>query len=154
MKRGPKPKSTHLKIAAGMRADRINFAAPQPPPGVPDRPEHIEAEARAEWDRIVPELEKMGVLALIDRAALALYCSMYGRWVQAEKMIAEQGMVIDTARGGLQCNPYVKIARDCAAEAKRLVLEFGGTPSSRSRITSRNEPPKDDLGSFLSNKKG
>jgi hypothetical protein len=52
-RRGPKPAPTALKIAAGVRADRINVDSPAGPVGVPTPPPWLTGEARAEWDRTV-----------------------------------------------------------------------------------------------------
>jgi phage terminase small subunit len=45
------------------------------------------AEAKKEWRRITPELQSLGLIARIDRAALALYCQAYARWVWCEERL-------------------------------------------------------------------
>lgn len=52
----------------------------QPDVEIPGCPRHLLPEARKEWKRITPELEKLGLIAKIDRAALALYCQAWA-WV-------------------------------------------------------------------------
>ena len=50
------------------------------PPGVPEKPEWLNKEASAEWDRVVPLLMDHGILSDIDGAALAVYCELYGEF--------------------------------------------------------------------------
>lgn len=152
-KRGPKPKPTPLKLLKGERSDRVNQDAPVAEAETPDCPDHLDDVARSEWSRMAPILVGMGVLAKVDGTILALYCQTYSRWVKAEKEIQAGQMVTQTARGGLQANPYIKIARDSIAECKRLLTELGGTPSSRSSLKIDKEKPVDELEEFLGSSK-
>lgn len=54
----------------------------------PDCPKHLWPEAKKEWKRIGPELEDAGLVAKIDRSALALYCQSWARWVWHEECLA------------------------------------------------------------------
>lgn len=152
--RGPKPKPTELKVLEGVRPDRINADAPRPVAGVPDCPDHLDDDARAEWFRIVPELESLGVLARTDGSALALYCDCYSQWVQANREVQMNGLTTETAAGGLKANPAVAIGRAARAQMYRLLVEFGCTPSSRGRISvAKAEAPKNELTEFLKRRK-
>jgi phage terminase small subunit len=51
---------------------------------IPSCPQHLLPAARKEWKRIAPELEKLGLISKIDRAALALYCQEYAWWAWHE----------------------------------------------------------------------
>ena len=78
MTRGRKPKPTALKRLDGNPGKRgYNHAEPAPPEGCPDCPPHLSEPAREEWHRIAGTLHEMGVLTLVDRAALAAYCQSY-----------------------------------------------------------------------------
>ncbi|MFQ8734852.1 MAG: P27 family phage terminase small subunit [Bilophila wadsworthia] len=52
----------------------MNPDEPTPAPEIPDAPPHLSPEAREEWERLALELYELGILATIDRAALAAYC--------------------------------------------------------------------------------
>ena len=148
-KRGPKPAPPALKLLRGGRRDRDAAAGPRAT-GRPDPPAHLDAIARAEWDRFAPELEAMGVLARVDGSALAIYCTAYSRWVRATAELAKpDGLTADTGQGGIKTSPYVHIATAAEYQMSRLLAEFGGTPSSRSRLAAPGEGPKDDLADFL-----
>ena len=45
----------------------------------PHPPEWLDAEARAEWDRVTPGLEALDMLKPEDRAALAAFCETWSR---------------------------------------------------------------------------
>src|SRR5690606_5520585 len=103
-RRGPPPKPSHLKLVAGNPGRRpLPPDEPQPEVAAPKCPSHLKGEARREWKRIAPELVELGVLARVDRAALAAYCQTYARWVEAEEVIADDGLIMDveTKNGGV-----------------------------------------------------
>ena len=69
--RGRKPKPSGLKLITGTdRADRGNPDEPQPQPACPEPPDHLKAEARSEWTRVSHQLNALGILSEMDRAAL------------------------------------------------------------------------------------
>jgi P27 family predicted phage terminase small subunit len=152
-RRGPKPRPTALKIVAGVRADRINGSEPVAVPGRPECPEHLDATARTEWERIVPMLEESGVLSRVDGSAVALYCAAYSRWVTAKEKIEENGLVEVAGHGSLKVSPYVQIAQSAERDMLRLLAEFGGTPSSRSRVNAATPKPSDPFEAFVSRRK-
>ena len=91
------------------------------------------------------------MLSRTDGPAIALYCETYARWVAAGEEIKNRGLLITTGLGGLKANPAV--AMRCQAETlmRNLLVEFGCTPSSRSKLrTGEALPPADELNEFLS----
>jgi len=52
----------------------LALAAAAPPVEAPARPPGLSKLARAEWDRVVPELLRRGVVAKIDRSIVMNYC--------------------------------------------------------------------------------
>jgi P27 family predicted phage terminase small subunit len=134
--RGRKPKPTILKVLDGNPGKRpLNDREPQPPEGVPDRPDWLDQEAQAEWDRVTAELQLSGLLTLVDRAALAAYCTAWSRWVEAEAMVKKFGMIVKSPAQGFPVkSPYLSIADQALETMRKLMIEFGLTPSSRSRI--------------------
>jgi phage terminase small subunit len=77
--RGRKPKPTTLRLLEGNPGKRRVDPGPAPPAGPPERPEWLDAEAKAEWDRVTAVLAQMRLLSAADRAALAAYCTAYSR---------------------------------------------------------------------------
>jgi P27 family predicted phage terminase small subunit len=164
--RGRKPVPTELKLLRGNPGKRaVNRDEPKPDPKAPGMPVWLSNEARAEWRRVVPELERLGLSAKVDRAALAAYCETWATFVAAERLIHEKGLlimrVIEEVTGSdgnvLELhvsptkNPAVIIARDAAAQVRAFCSEFGLTPSARTRLQMPEAEDGDDgFGALLS----
>ena len=110
--------------------------------GKPRCPSHLNEPAKTEWRRIAPVLYEAGLITHIDRALLAAYCQNYGRWVEAELKLKElresvpkQDLVIKTMNGNYVQNPWIQIANRAQEQMAKLAVEFGMSPSSRSRVT-------------------
>lgn len=133
---GRRPKPTALKIAEGNPGRRpLNLNEPQFR-GLPKCPAHLDKNAKAEWRRISKELAAIGLLAAVDRAALAAYCQCWSRWIDAEESIKKFGTVIKSPKSGYPVqNPYVGIANTALDQMRKFLIEFGLTPASRSRIS-------------------
>jgi P27 family predicted phage terminase small subunit len=78
-----RPKPIAIKKLEGNPGKRPIAEIPAPK-GVPSCPRWLDNLAKIEWRRIVPELDAMGMLSLVDRAALSGYCEAYSRWRRAE----------------------------------------------------------------------
>lgn len=142
MKRGPAPKPTSLKLVQGNRGRRpIADCEAAPEVVAPDCPDHLLADAREEWQRIMPFLIRYKLVTEIDTAALALYCQAYGRWQEAERKIAEQrakggdGMLVKAPSGYPIQNPYLAIANRAMEDCYKYLQQFGLSPSARTRVT-------------------
>lgn len=143
-KRGPPPKPTALKELEGnpgkrpLPANEPKFteAACDVPP-----PDFLSDEAKTEWRRMFPVLRSCGLVTLGDLPALAVYCSLYGRWREAEEQLQATPNLIKTPNGHLQPNPWITIARQTAELMKAYLIEFGLTPAARARMGAA-EPPK------------
>lgn len=132
---GRRPLPTKRKELQGtMRADRRNGEEPQPEVKIPKTPDGLTGEAKAEWDRLTPQLKQLGLLSDIDRTALLYYCQYHARYYDAMQKIEEEGLVIEHETRGTCANPYVKISNDAASMVHKFLVEFGMTPSSRSRV--------------------
>lgn len=152
---GPAPKPTELKILQGNPGRRpLNTAEPKPRPERPRCPIWLSKEAKREWRRIVPELEAMRLLTVVDRAALAGYCQAYARWRQAEEILEAEGLIFETPNGYLQQRPEVSIAQKSLQLMKSFAAEFGFTPSSRTRISVTEREPEDPFEAFLGKANG
>ena len=134
---GRKPKPTTLRIIEGNREHRpLNENEPKPRPVMPECPEWLKGEGRKVWENLAPKLEKLGILTEIDGPAFAALCQCYGRFVEAEKKVDEEGAVQSVGENGYrQQIPEISISQKYLAQARALLAEFGGTPSSRSRLS-------------------
>jgi P27 family predicted phage terminase small subunit len=152
--KGRKPTPEHLKIMRGNPGRRpLNPDAPAPDPDIPDAPAHLSEPAAAEWDRISVELMDLGLLSQIDMAALTIYCTAWGRHVEAETHLRVEGLMlmgkakpIPTGEkdddgnpileeGKPYQNPWVGVSNRAIELMQSMLAEFGLSPSSRSRLT-------------------
>lgn len=101
---------------------------------LPACPAHLQGEARKEWGRTGRRLLACGLMTEIDGTALAIYCQAWGRWVEAEENLARFGVVLKSPSGFPMQSPYLAIANKAMEQMARLLVEFGMSPSSRSRV--------------------
>ncbi len=158
--RGRKPKPTALRVIQGNPGKRP-LPKGEPNPSLarsPEPPAWLDEDGRAEWERVVPELEAIGMLAVVDLAMLAAYCQHIGRMVRAERELAEHVaragslMVVHVNKAGaenLVPHPAIKVARESAALARAIAAEFGFTPSSRVRLSTGAKEADDPFEEFL-----
>jgi P27 family predicted phage terminase small subunit len=133
--RGRKPKPTRLKLIEGNPGKRpITGREPKPPSAQPTCPSHLSPKAKAEWKRLAASLNGIGLLTMIDRAALAAYCQSWGRWVEAERKLTETPPLLKTPAGYVQQSPWLTIANKERELMAKYMAELGLTPSSRSRL--------------------
>jgi len=148
--RGRKPKPTAMKVLEGNPGKRaLNPFEPTPEGKMPECPDWLEDEAKAEWDRLAVPLHNLGILTELDMAPFAAYCQAYARWKEAEEFISQHGSIVKTKNGFWQQVPQVTISHQNQKIMLQAAAEFGLTPSARSRIIAGNsmkdEPSEMDL---------
>jgi P27 family predicted phage terminase small subunit len=150
--RGRRPKPTALKIRDGNPGGRpLNLHEPKPRRAIPTCPAHLSPTAKAEWKRLAHELDALGILSNLDRAALAAYCQAYGRWVEAERKLKETPTLLKTPSGYVQPSPYLAIANRQLELMHKFMSELGLSPSSRSRVAASprlGPKPWEDWGQY------
>ncbi|MEM5297646.1 phage terminase small subunit P27 family [Burkholderia sp. JPY481] len=148
-----RPKPTALRVIEGNRGGRpLPKHEPKPRRGLPPAPPHLDTRARAEWNRLVPELHSIGMLTVIDGGVLAAYCMAYSRWIEAEDAIARMkerdqltgALMIKTTNGNAIQNPLVGTAHKAMLLMCRFAVEYGLTPAARANVEAR--PYDDDEG--------
>ncbi|MEX2642138.1 MAG: P27 family phage terminase small subunit [Acetobacterales bacterium] len=146
MTQGRPPKPTHLRSIDG-GADKA-AAQPGAPASetvaieLPECPEDLDDDARAEWQRAGEELKAAGLMAKMYAGPFRGYCVAYARMVQIERKLAELqkehgvgSLLINTPNGYPQLSPlYIAHGRERIAMLK-FAQEFGMTPSSLTRAT-------------------
>ena len=104
-------------------------------PIIPDKPDFLDGEASAEWDRVAGELADLDYLERCDRAALAMYCCAFARWREAEEALTRSATLLTATKTGyVYPNPLIAIANNAMRTAVSLAQEFGMTPAMRSRM--------------------
>jgi P27 family predicted phage terminase small subunit len=147
---GRRPKPTHLKLLQGNPGKRrINANEPKPPVEILPAPDHLSDSAKAEWERMAKVLAQLGLLTSIDGVAFEAYCTLVARWREAEEALKKTGPVVKSPSGYPILSPYYTVANQSLNQMRAFLVEFGMTPSARSRISLRNAEQRDPMEDFL-----
>jgi P27 family predicted phage terminase small subunit len=151
--RPAKPAVVHLiqgnrskKSAAALLAEVANPLLPVEAPPMPD---WLDADAAAEWDRVVPDLLALGLISRLDMQALAQYCeavSEYRRWSlkiqELNQSVATPNMGdIQTYRTGAKdLSIWRKLRNEARRQADEAGAKFGFTPMARRALRAQQAP--------------
>lgn len=111
--------------------------APQLKVEAPPCPAFLTKDAKAEWRRIVKDLEILGLITKVDRAELAVYCQAWGDWKVAREKITEmedRGMVEVTPSGYKQMSAWMQLANRAEERMRKAGDSFGLNPSARAKL--------------------
>ncbi len=150
--RGPAPKPSALERGDGNPGKRrINTREPRPLETRPRMPQSLDANARKEWRRLLPILERMRVLTEADGIALANLCVDYSLLQEAQAALVKTGLLTKNKKTEMiHQNPLIKVVAQTTDRVSRGLREFGLTPASRSRIQTVSDPKgSDDLAALL-----
>src|SRR4051812_25254265 len=97
--RGPASKPAEVHALFGdpskLGAEKLHQLSKRAEVKAASAPSFLGDRARAEWRRISRELEKVGLVTLLDTATLAVYCQAYGEFVAIEQRIQELCGLVD-----------------------------------------------------------
>ena len=137
---GPPPTPSRLvELKGNPSTKKLTGPEPEPTRGAPRPPADLKGEALAEWGRIVPELDRLGLLTKVDRAYLVAYCEAWATFNAAREAMAEYGPLVAGRDGGLVKNPAAQVMRDAADLMLKFGSRFGLSPSDRTRLSVPSE---------------
>lgn len=150
MTAGRKPTPLAMKVLDGRARPReqgkLDF-----PKNPLQCPRFLDAGAKREWRRLKPEMQRLGLLTIADRAAFAAYCQAWSRYEELTRylngLIKEMGtgaLLMNTPNGALQQNPLLGVANRAFDQMRAMLAEFGLSPSSRARLTLEGEEERED----------
>ena len=151
MKPGPRPSPTQLKKLRGNPGRRPlpkNEPKPRQKSSIPRAPAHLNKVAQKEWRRMAKELHPLGLLTNVDLTAFAAYCATFSVWLDAQAQISKHGVLIKAQSGFPMQSPYLTISNRAMTEMRKWLVEFGCSPSSRSRVSVTDKPKVDPLAEF------
>ncbi len=122
---GPAPTPTNiLKMRGSWRANKRSSEPVAS--GKPVCPRWLTPGAKNAWQRVVPKLQRLGVLGESDAEALTRYCVTLDWWQQLARMdldpLTREGWRVSVMLGKL------------SEQLTRLEAQFGMTPSARTRV--------------------
>jgi P27 family predicted phage terminase small subunit len=115
---------------------------------IPEPPDALCEIGKEEWRRIVPELTQAKLLKKIDTTSLTAYCSVYAKWIAAEKEMGGQKITVSSPNGWIMPNPLLSIIDKYLKQMRSYFSEFGMTPAARAKLP-KVEVPKTPQGSGL-----
>jgi P27 family predicted phage terminase small subunit len=122
----------------------------KPHPVAPRRPAGLSSDARACWDALAPELDRLGLLTVVDGQSFALACESYALAVQALREMrprkadgtldgrrkGREVVVPDMNHGGMKRHPAFVAYKQAVDDYRAWCREFGLTPSARVGLRS------------------
>ena len=134
--RGPLPSPTRRRRNKRTSSGRhIDVARPEPPAS-------LDEEARAEWERVVPDLETMGLLTRVDRGVLIRYCTMWSDWVDTNKNLKATGALVRGQRSAIVRSPLWIMRNDIEDRLAELTRQLGLSSSARIRAGVEHDQPE------------
>ena len=96
-------------LIAGRPEDELN-----------EPPEHLSRDAKVFWRSKVRRLVEVGMLDLVDDAALEMLATQYARWRAAGRIVAVEGVMTTGSHDQPMTHPAVRVERD----AHRLYISL------------------------------
>ncbi len=88
-------------------------------------PSYLMPEAKKLWKSLVPQLESVGLVSVLDQTNLELFCTQYAMYLDAVNSISEYGQVYMDENGNLKKNPAVGIVDNCSKTLRSLGMTLG-----------------------------
>ena len=151
--RKPMPSAVHeLRGDYEKKPQRRRTNEPIPPKEKPQFADFLNDIAKTEFEFITNIMDKMKILSQADQSALTMYCQTFSQWREAVDMCAKYGSwVLGKDKNG---NPFTtrnewdRIRERSADSCRKWLIEFGLTPSARTRLQV-DDDVKDDFDQFL-----
>jgi P27 family predicted phage terminase small subunit len=148
--RGRKPLPTAVKELRGNPGKRaLNKNEPKPRAALPRAPRWLDEVGKKKWKTTSRMLYRLGLLTEADVDALAAYCDCHSTMMLAKTAIKEHGVYVSGAQGQNVKNPAFSILETAKAQMKMYQVEFGMTPSSRSRVKLPDKPEDDPFETWV-----
>jgi len=141
----PTPRKARQTKALDNNPGKKPLMGVKPPPGIPDRPAWLVGEGAQEWDRVVVQLDALGVLSPLHQSMLAAYCSLWGRYVQVVKELATAPLTDMGQKGETVKHPLLSVENQLFQRLHGYASLFGLSPGTAARLDvpdrSQDEDP-------------
>lgn len=92
-------------------------------------PSWLDETARAEFERVVREAKQINLFDNLDVSGLALYAGAFSRYIEAEKHLNAEGLVIDD-----KPSPWLSVSEKAAAQILKCSSKLGLMVTDRLRL--------------------
>ena len=143
MTRGPRPMPLNMRVLQGGRSaspDRINPAQPKPKAATPKPPRDLDERDRGYWREFCSRVDELGVGSIADAGLVRIWVAARRRWVDADVEVRKRGVMMRGTKyhPGPRRNPALFEIHKAEGTMIRIEIEFGLSPSSRTRVASSN----------------
>jgi P27 family predicted phage terminase small subunit len=142
--RGPAPLSPEVLQSRGSRSPNRRRREPMPKRGLPRCPQWLSKEAKAKWKALVPELDRLGLLTILDGENLSVLCEAWSEFRQSTEVLAAEGRYVTNAAGTRVSHPAVGQQRSAWKTIKDYSALFGLNPAARGRLDVEPPAPEAD----------
>jgi P27 family predicted phage terminase small subunit len=149
-KGGRKPAPVALKLAAGMRSDRIPTNSVEAPAGPVVAPSYLDEFGLEGWNQISAAATRLGLSSPVDADTMAVYAEAYSRWRHACDEARGKTTVL-TARG-VTTNPAIGVAERAERAMITILSLFGLNPSDRGRLRASEKDAVDPFDQYMREK--
>jgi P27 family predicted phage terminase small subunit len=136
--RGPAPTPTEVLKARGSWRAKARAGEPADEVAAPRPPDWLDAEAVAEWKRLVPLLKQRRTVYRSCRGALAVMCDAWSLFCRAVRQ--RDALLAGAVPDALAVRRWAAIAAEAQATYLKVAQEFGLTPASRARVQAAQPP--------------
>lgn len=132
---GRKAAPAQSKVIRGnFRKDRDSHG-PAVEMGAPKCPAWLPKSAKKYWKELAPELEKVGLIALVDSAMFAAHCDSVGKFEEVTRMLSVvEDLLDETPQGFLVQSALFTVRNKLWDQVKSSSQEFGLSPAGRSKV--------------------
>lgn len=166
--RNRKSAKVHKLQGTFQKVRHAGVTTPEAPAGVPNPPKDLEGDALAEWTRMVGRLSVVGSLSTVDDAALYQYARLFAETEAIAVTQLETAATIDLLEENLHGEDrenlllvaqeitklrqlesrYTTQVRQGRMAIRQFLVEFGMTPSARSRVKLPEKKEADPFDQF------
>ena len=136
-RRGPIPRKypdNLARLRSGVSHSQTKDATRKLRPKPPARPSWLSPFGARVWNRVVRELEPLGLLSVVDRDTLAGYCDAASFARDARGQIRREGLTVRGQNGEMVRHPAFMIWRQSLAMVESLGKLLALNPSARLRM--------------------
>lgn len=145
--RGPKPTPPEIVAVTGNPGRRPIKKSGRGVGKVGTAPKSMSDAAKLKWTEASDEWRL--VLTASDRDALRMYCEAWAEMLNAQERVNEDGAMILTPNGMVQKSPWLTKLEQSREFCRKMLAEFGGSPSARTRVGASDEEDEDPADKFF-----
>jgi P27 family predicted phage terminase small subunit len=113
-------------------------------------PERLGKYGKEEWNRVIGILKSTGAITELDTSALFVLCYEWQVYNEAKDEVERDGKTITSQSGYPMINPMETIRGQSYGRWKEMLVQFGMSPSSRSKVSKTKAPEKEKEDPFVS----